>query len=319
MIDNSKSLKLVSIVMPAYNSEKFIAESIESILNQTYTNWELFIIDDGSIDNTHNIIKKYADNDNRIKYIFQTNQKQGKARNNGIKISNGELIAFLDSDDLWVPEKLEVQISFLNNCNADLVFSDGYIFKNNKKDAKHSFETISGYLKGKDAIELFLERNRIPILSVLVYKSAIEKVGGFIEDIEIQNVEDYHLWLKLLIKGFSFVGMTNKLVYYRQHDSQITKNDSLASEKVFYMLSNYLEVPEIYNRQLLKARLSWARDWYIRNANNKRSSINILIKIFSFSNCKMISIMTLLSLIFFGTAVSKKVIRKMVLYHIKTI
>lgn len=309
--------KLVSIIMPAYNSERYIAESIESVLVQTYQNWELIIVDDGSTDLTAEIVKEKADLDDRIKYFYQTNGKQGKARNTGIKNSKGELIAFLDSDDLWIPEKLEIQISFLEQHSIDLLFSDGYLFINNTSNTNGSFQIIKGYHQGPDAIELFLDHNRIPLLSVLTYKSIINKVGGFEESEQIQNVEDYHLWLKLLIEGYSVYGLDSKLVFYRQHTHQITVEDPWASEKVFYIFSFYLNLPKQFSLIILKARLRWARDWYLRNANNKKTALKILKKLFSSSNLHSLSTLTSISLVLFGVAFSKRVMKKLVSTKLK--
>src|SRR5690349_25117803 len=101
--------QLISVIMPAYNAEKFVAESISSVITQTYKNWELIIVDDGSTDNTKNIIEEFAKHDARIKYIYQENAKQGKARNTGIAMAKSGLVAFLDADDLWLPQMLESQ------------------------------------------------------------------------------------------------------------------------------------------------------------------------------------------------------------------
>ena len=113
--------ELISIIMPAYNAGKYIKESIESVFNQTYQNWELIIIDDGSTDNTSEVVQPFLIKDRRIQYYLQENGKQGKARNAGIKRSKGNLIAFLDADDVWMPAKLQAQIGVLKQNDADLV------------------------------------------------------------------------------------------------------------------------------------------------------------------------------------------------------
>jgi teichuronic acid biosynthesis glycosyltransferase TuaG len=95
--------------MPAYNAEKYIGDSIKSVLAQTYSNWELIVVDDGSTDGTAAVVREFVDRDNRIKYFYQENGRLGKARNTGIGHAAGPLIAFLDSDDLWVETKLEAQ------------------------------------------------------------------------------------------------------------------------------------------------------------------------------------------------------------------
>ena len=104
----------ISVIMPVYNGEKFLKEAIESILNQTFQNFELIIINDGSKDSSLDIIKKYENSDNRIKVINQENAGVSVSRNNGIKNSIGEYVAFIDCDDLWLPKKLETQLESFN-------------------------------------------------------------------------------------------------------------------------------------------------------------------------------------------------------------
>ena len=117
---------LVSIITPSYNSEEFISETIISIINQTYTNWELLITDDCSKDNTVNIVKSFQENDIRIKlFILSTNGGAGLARNNSIRKAKGRFIAFCDSDDQWKKNKLEFQINSMVQNNMILSYS-GY-------------------------------------------------------------------------------------------------------------------------------------------------------------------------------------------------
>src|SRR5262249_61710555 len=106
---------LVSIIMPAYNAGKYIADSIQSVLAQTYSDWELIVVDDGSTDNTATVVQQFVTRDSRIKYFFQENGRLGKARNTGIKNASGSLIAFLDSDDLWLETQLELSFQPLEH------------------------------------------------------------------------------------------------------------------------------------------------------------------------------------------------------------
>jgi len=115
---------LVSIVTPAFNSEGFMATTIESVIHQTYKNWELIIIDDRSTDNTVALVQEYAQNDNRIKcFVNEVNSGAGVSRNNGLKQAKGRYIAFLDSDDLWKENKLEMQILFMLENKAPISFT----------------------------------------------------------------------------------------------------------------------------------------------------------------------------------------------------
>ena len=119
-----KAEGLVSVIMPAYNSEVFISESIQSVINQTYPNWELLVIDDASSDSTKKIAEKFSSEDSRIRF-FQNSSNSGThhSRNRGIKAASGDFIAFLDADDLWKPEKLEKQLIILSKPNIAACFS----------------------------------------------------------------------------------------------------------------------------------------------------------------------------------------------------
>ena len=193
--------------MPAYNVERYIEQSINSVLAQTYHNWELLIVNDGSSDGTQDILNIYVQRDSRIKSFYQPNGKQGKARNLAIANSKGEYLAFLDADDIWLPEKLSIQLSEIQTSKADLIFSKAYIIDS---DGKNKDEIISGhigYFKGNDGVEKMIEMNRVPILTVLVKKQSVLQVGAFEEDISIANAEDYHLWLKLIMNNYVFLGL----------------------------------------------------------------------------------------------------------------
>ena len=223
---------LVSIVMPAYDAEKYVAESIRSVLDQTYSNWELIVVDDGSTDGTGDIVQNFSATDSRIKYFFQQNGGQGKARNTGIENSVGELIAFLDADDLWVSEKLTLQLEAMEKTNADVVFGDAYIFSEDETaGGTTTFSAICpdfiyGEHSGNDVFKLLFAYNRIPTLTVLTRKDILQEVALFDEDRKYQNCEDYDLWLKLAKSGAVFFGMKEKLAKYRRHSASMMNNDS---------------------------------------------------------------------------------------------
>ena len=218
---------LVSIIMPAYNAARYIGESIESVQAQTYLSWELLVVDDGSTDATGRIVQDYSRRDQRVRYIYQQNARQGRARNNGLAQAAGAYIAFLDADDLWLPNKLQVQVDFLTENKADLVFSDTYLFEHtaelNAQSAK--MHTPVGVFAGAPGLELFLEHNRIPILTVLCQRRVLEAVGGFVETRAVQNAEDYHLWLKMLLQGYQLWGMDHTLAAYRVHTASVSGTD----------------------------------------------------------------------------------------------
>jgi len=214
---------LISIIVPAYNCEDYIEETFNSVLLQDYTNWEIIFIDDGSTDNTYSKILNIRSREDRVVVLQQANGRQGKARNFGLKEAKGDLIAFLDADDLWPPNKLSWQLNEMQKSKADLTFTDGYICLNNNMNLReYRFGVIDEFYNGEKGVQTFHLQNRTPTSSVLVKKSALIKVGGFSEKKEIQNCEDYLLWTNLLCNGFTLQGLSNPLLYYRVHGTSST-------------------------------------------------------------------------------------------------
>lgn len=243
---------LISVIMPAYNAERYIEQAINSVVDQIYPNWELIVIDDGSTDSTALIVKKIATAETRIQYFYQQNGKQGKARNKGIKESKGELLAFLDADDWWEKDRLEIEVPLLiENNELSLVFSQGYKFAENKIS---DFDIIVKPLWDKDDLPLFIEKNRIPIQSVLVKKAVLDKLGNFDEEQALQNAEDYELWLRMLFEGFRFMSIENRLFYYRAHEMQSTHSHSSLNMPLFTLYSSLLRKypDDKYSRDLVK-------------------------------------------------------------------
>src|SRR5688572_23610353 len=214
---------LISVIMPAYNAEKYIATSIESVLAQTYPDWELIVVDDGSTDSTATIVQEFVKRDLRIKYVFQENGRLGKARNTGISNSTGSLIAFLDSDDLWMPSKLEAQTRAMAANNADVVYSKAWIFTDKEIIAEtETMMSTVGLFSGPDFFDSLIRQNQLPILTVLLKKSTLDRVGLFEEAKPYHGCEDYDLWLRLAKAGFVFYGMPDVLARYRRHDKAMT-------------------------------------------------------------------------------------------------
>ena len=214
--------------MPAYNAAAHIAESICSVQQQTHEFWELIIVNDGSIDTTGDICKDFASKDARIVYLEQSNGKQGKARNTGIKNARGPLIAFIDADDIWMPHKLKEQIAFMNIMNADVVFSDTILIDEQGITQKESWGVQDQIYRGEEGLLSFIRENKAPLLTVLAKKESIISVNGFSESPERQYVEDYDLWLRMLQNNIIFVGSSQKLAAYRLHaDISMTRRKSI--------------------------------------------------------------------------------------------
>jgi teichuronic acid biosynthesis glycosyltransferase TuaG len=216
---------MISIIMPTYNGEQFIAQSIMSVLEQTFKDFELIVVDDGSTDRTAEIVTDLQRQDDRIKLFRQENAGQAAARNTGITSSQGDLIAFLDQDDLWLEQKLEIQTKALEASGADVVFSGGYIFSGaDLASEAMSFAQVEGELSGPEMFRLSFVENRIPILTAIVRKEALAKVGPLEVDRRYQNADDYDLWLRLAAAGASFLALSERLVRYRMHPAQASRN-----------------------------------------------------------------------------------------------
>jgi len=226
------NVPLVSVIMPAYNAAEFLTFSIGSVINQTYPNIEIIVIDDDSTDDTKSVIAALQDKHASLRYIWQENGKQGKARNRGIHEAKGEYVAFLDADDEWVPNKIEYQVKQINQHKADLVFSDGMLVKTSEKEALSKLlalgaETIKmgafcGELYENRGKSLLYRKNRIPTSSVLCRKDSLISAGSFIEEEIFQNCEDYHLWIRMVEKGCKLIGFNDLFLLYRMHPGSST-------------------------------------------------------------------------------------------------
>jgi len=226
----------VSIIIPVYNAEKFIKKTIESVLSQTYKDYEIIIVDDGSTDNSKKILDEFKD---KVRYFKQANSGVSSARNRAIKEAKGEYIALLDQDDLWYSEKLKKQINFIKkNPNAGMVYSDCYYIDDKDKVISRVFENQKFYC-GKIFENLVIE-NFIPIPTVLIKKEVLNKTGLFVEN--YSHAEEYDLFLRIS-KDYEVGFMNEALAGYRVHDTNLSKNiDKSLQEDIIvkeYTLKKY--------------------------------------------------------------------------------
>jgi hypothetical protein len=206
---------LVSVIMPCYNAGRYLSEAIESVKLQSYLNWELIVIDDASNDNSFNIARSYAENDQRI--IIQKlakNEGIANARNQGIKIAKGDFIAFLDSDDKWKPSKLTTQMSFMKRNNYPITHT---AFE--KIDATNLVVAKKIMISNSVDYNELLKHNQMACSTVMynakqLGKSYFIKVGH----------EDFAYWLNMLKKHGKSFGLNDILVSYRVHTNSISSN-----------------------------------------------------------------------------------------------
>ena len=207
--------ELVSIITPCYNSEKFLDECISSVLNQTYQNWEMLIVDDNSSDNSSILINSYSKKDERIKPLYlNDNIGAAMARNKAISKAKGKYLAFLDSDDVWLPKKLEIQTNFMKKNNYSFVFSSYSVISD---DEKPNY-TIS--VPEKITYKRYLKNTIIGCLTVMLDKEKFKKI----EMPNLRSSHDMALWLNLLKQEKYAYGIAQDLAIYREHKLSNTSN-----------------------------------------------------------------------------------------------
>jgi len=245
-------MKKVSIIIPTYNAASFIEQAIDSVLAQTYKDFEIVIIDDGSTDNTKEVLQKYAD---KIRYIMQPNKGVAIARNTGIHNSESEYIAFLDSDDEWLPEKLELQMSIVEKNNDiglvhtnDIQVSEGgQVLSIDTPNIKYLFGKISKYL--------LLRKASIKTSTVLLRRKCLEKVGLFDPYLSRLGVEDRDLWIRFT-KYYNAFYIDKPLVKYLVRSNSMSHNQKKMVEGRYYVIDKYFPEKKglnIQRRRMLSA------------------------------------------------------------------
>lgn len=217
----SNKNNIVSIITPLYNSSEFLEDTIRSVINQSYQKWEMIIVDDCSADNSFEIVQQIAKHEKRIKLIrLQSNQGAAIARNIAIENAIGDFIAFLDSDDLWEPKKLEKQINFMTEKDVYFCYS-AY----NKIDE-------DGTYRGKVKVPNKVTYNQLLNTNVIGCLTAIynANVLGKIYMPNIRKRQDYALWLKILKKGINAYGINEPLATYRVRNNSISSNKLIAAK-----------------------------------------------------------------------------------------
>ncbi len=195
-----------SVIVAVYNGAKTLTQTIESILSQTYDNFELLLIDDGSTDESKNLIEKYLE-DERVKYFKKQNGGVASARNFGIARATGEVIGFCDQDDQWLPQKLEKQIPLFSDPDVGLVYSWVDIDRHGKREC--STPEFEG-----ECFEALLNRNFVSCCTAMVRRTVLNQVNGLDESRELHGVDDRHLWLKVARISKLAVAKTPLAIYF---------------------------------------------------------------------------------------------------------
>lgn len=246
---------LVTVIIPTYNSAQYLSAAVESVLQQTFKDFELLIIDDGSKDNTSELAKTFSD---KVRYIYQENAGVSEARNHGIKVSKGKYVAFLDADDTWLPTKLEKQIDALrNNSEYKFCFSDFVGVNQNLQP----IEMKRGRLVDSAIKDLLLRGNVVgSICTVLCERELFDKVGGF--DPKLSQCADWDMWIRIAtLTDFLFID--EQLVTYRQHDSNMSRNAILLEQDSLSVLEKGFSMDSVPKEIKNKRRVAFARNYMV--------------------------------------------------------
>lgn len=228
---------LVSIVMPLYNGSTTVMDSIQSVRQQTYKDWELLVVDDGSTDNGPKLVSELAEEDGRIRLLhMQQNGGAAAARNYGITQVQGQYLAFLDSDDLWLPEKLEMQLRLMKEAHTSFGYGACHVIEADGRDTG-KVRQVPKQLDFRHAVY----GNPIPCLSVLLDLSAIQRQYPKLK-MEFPNIghEDYALWLTILQAGVVAYGIQEPIGSYRKNANSLSGNKCKAAGWTYRIYREYL-------------------------------------------------------------------------------
>ncbi len=245
----------VSVIIPTYNSAKYVIEAVESVLAQTYQDFEILVIDDGSTDETEQVLRRYK---NPVRYIRQPNGGVAVARNRGIQESRGRYIAFLDADDTWLPHKLEQQINVLQqHPHAHACYSAFTIV-----DADLNPLGISRSQRQGSALEDLLTHGNIigSICTVLCERSLFDEVGGF--DPKLSQCADWDMWVRLAAHT-EFLYLDEPFVTYRQHGTNMSRNAPLLEHDSLQVLTKGFAMPALSESLRAKRQTALARNYMV--------------------------------------------------------
>lgn len=219
----------VSIITPAYNSERYIAETIKSVQAQTYDNFEMLIIDDCSTDNTCKIVSEIAKNDKRIILVrLKKNSGAAKARNCALKLATGRFIAYLDADDIWLPEKLEKQLDFMQKHNYGFSCTSYCVIS----DTGESLNKSVHMMKRTDYVG-FLTNNLLQTVGIMVDREIVDSSCLVMPN--MKRRQDAATWLQILKSGHDCYGINEVLAQYRRAKNSLSSNKLRAIKGIWYL------------------------------------------------------------------------------------
>lgn len=236
---------LVSIIIPSFNSRNYITETLDSVMQQTYSHWEVLLIDDCSTDGSYEVALQYQMQNGlgermQVHKLTQNSGGPAMPRNEGLKRAKGEYVAFLDADDIWHPQKLELQIYYAHQHHAEFIASEIRMFRTNQEitDELRTLVDKSNLNAKKISHARLLYKNVIPTSSVLI-KHALITAYTFNIDQRYTAIEDYHMWLRLLQKDCCCYKLHRILSFYRLSPESISRSKFEMLKKNYVLYNTY--------------------------------------------------------------------------------
>lgn len=245
---------LVSVVIPTYNMEEHIAETLNSVMAQTLQSWEAIVVDDASTDRTAEIVRDLSVRDPRIRYVRLDSNSNLPAvpRNRGIREAKGSYIAFLDHDDLWIKEKLERQVCILEK-NPDVALVHSHLWEFTRRSRFRGLIFVPDPVRRRASVEVFDERNVVQCSSAILRSAVLSEIGGFDERPEFRTVEDYELWRR--------VSHDNRIAYISEvHGSY--RHSAFGTSGQVDSLARHNHLDSVLGTRLLDNRPSHVRRVY---------------------------------------------------------
>ena len=264
----------VSVVIPSYNCASYIAEAVDSVLNQTYSDWEVIVVDDGSKDNTRAVLEGYGD---RIRYVCQKNQGVSIARNHGIQLARGEFVAFLDADDFFLPDKLAAQIAMFERQPRLGIVHSGWRKVNSKGEFLQDVKPWQNVPKLD--LEMWLRWKPVLPSAMMFRRQWLERAGGF--DPRFPPAEDTDLALRLALMGCETEWLREVTVCYRQHEQSAMYKGLPQARSLSAVIENFFARPELPGKiQLLEKQIKYSTfvwiSWYLHQTGHRAEMVDFL-------------------------------------------
>jgi|GEM_PF-937295 len=251
----------VSVIIPVYQGDRFLTEAVESVLNQTYTNYEIIVVNDGSTDNSCGVLQPYFE---KIRYIYQENQGVAAARNLGIQMAQGELIAFLDQDDFWLPDKLTLQVACFQAQPTLGILNSGWQRVN---ELGKAIVNVEPWHKASELdLRAWLQWKPVLPSAMMFSRQWLQRAGGF--DSRFTQSSDVDMLLRLALMGCEAAWVPQITVCYRQHESNTMKNSLEQAESINAVIDNFFALSDLpshirlLEKEVRYQTLVWVA-WYL--------------------------------------------------------